>query len=386
VIASEDRHDGGPADPSPPARGPRRRLKTWLAAASAVMVFGIALIVWLAVTPGQPGTGPAKPPDRASFGPYAAAAPPPFLLDLNADGPGSDLSVLSASTGRLIVTLAPPRTGLFYRDTAATSDGRTFIVAAEARTGGCDTWLYRLRLTAQGREAALTPLPVPEISGQILPTNDLSVSADGRTVAYSATPCTGGPVSTANGMVTPNGHHPSGAVGVINLLTGKVSVWHLTSESAWSLSLSANGQMLGFVNTVIYGGDGTVRSLPANAPPGSIAQRAHLVLRAGLNVDVNGSVAMNPNGRVMLACSETSHTATLAAYDVASGRLLGVLHAWRHVNVAPCEVSVTPSGRYVLVYNLSFTGIGTRIDLATGRLTDLVSSPGHQSQPLGVSW
>jgi hypothetical protein len=370
----------------PPARGPRRRLKAWLAAASAVIVFGIAVIVWLTATPGQQDTGPAKPSDQALFGPYSAAAPPPFLLDLNFDDPGSGLSVLSASTGRLIATLAPPRTGLFYRDTAATSDGRTFIVAAESRTGGCDTWLYRLRLTPQGHEAALTPLQVPEISGQILPTNDLSVSADGHMVAYSATPCTGGQVSTSNGMVTPNGHHPSGVVGVINLLTRQVSVWHLKSESAWSLTLSSNGQMLGFVNTVIYGGDGTVRSLPTNAPLGSITQRAHVVLPAGRNVDVNGSVAMNPNGTVMLACSETSHTATLAAYDVASGRLLGVVHAWRHVNVAPCEVSVTPSGRYLFVYNLSFTGIGARIDLATGQLTDLVNSSGHQMQPLGVSW
>jgi hypothetical protein len=386
VIANEYRR-GGPADPLPPARGSRRRLKAWLTAASAVMVLGVASVVWLIVMPGQPGTGPATTTSgRVAFGPYSAVAAPPFLVLLNFDSPSPGLSVLSAATGRLIATVAPPRTGLFYRDTAATSDSRTFIVAAEARTGGCDTWLYRLQLTALGHEAALTPLNVPEISGQILPTNDLSVSADGRTVAYSATPCAGGQASTSNGVVTPDGRHPSGAVGVIDLRTRHVSVWPLKSESAWSLSLSSNGQMLGFVNTVIYGGDGTVRSLRASAPRGSMVQRAHVVLPAGLDVDVNGSVAMNQNGTVMLACSERSHTATLAAYDVASGRRLGVVHTWRHVDVAPCEISVTPSGRYVLAYNLSFTGIGTRIDLATGQLTDLVNGSGHQLQPLAVSW
>ncbi len=382
MIADEDRHGGGLADPLPSARTWRRRLKAWLVAASAVMVFGAAVIAWLAAA-GRPGAGPAAPSDRVLFERYPAAAAPPFLVGLS---PDSGLSVFSAATGRLIATLAPPGKGLFYRDTAATADDRTFIVAAEAQSGGCETWLYRLRLTAQGHQAALTPLNVPKISGQILPTNDLSVSADGRMVAYSATPCTGGPVTTSDGMVTPGGHHPVGVVGVINLLTGHVRVWDLKSESAWSLTLSPNGQMLGFVNTVIYGGDGTVRSMPASAQPGPATRRTRVVLPAGLHVDVNGSIAMNPGGTVMLACSEASHTATLAAYDVASGRLLGVVHAWRRINVAPCEISVTPSGRYVLVYNLSFTGIGARIDLATGQLTELVGSSGHQPQPLGLSW
>jgi hypothetical protein len=307
-------------------------------------------------------------------------------VGLGQGSPNAALSVFSAATGRLIGTLAPPRKGLFYRDTAATADDRTFIVAAEAKGGACDTWLYRLRLTAQGREAALTPLSVPKIGGQILPTNDLSVSADGRMVAYSATRCTGGPVTGSDGMVTANGHHPSGVVGVINLTTRHVHVWNLKSESAWSVTLAPSGQLLGFVNTVVYGGDGTVRSLPASAPPGSIVQRAREVLPAGLGVDVNGSIAMNPAGTVMLACSETSQAATLTAYDVASGRSLGVVHLWRHVKVAPCEISVTPSGRYVLVYDLSFTGVGTRIDLATGRLTQLAGGSGRQPPPLGISW
>lgn len=382
MIANENSHGSGLADPLSPARSSRHGLKAWLVAALAVMVFGIVLKVWLAATPG-PATSAS---DRTLFGPYTAAAPPPFLVALNLNIPRPGVSVLSATTGRPIATLAPPQKGLSYRDTAATADSRTFIVAAESQSGECGTWLYRLRLTAQGHEEALTPLKVPEISGLILPTNDLSVSANGRMVAYSATPCTGGPVTTSNGMVAQNGHHPSGVVGVIDLLTKQVRIWHLKSESAFSLTLSRNGQMLAFVNTVVYGGDGTVRSLPTSAPPGSITPRSHIVLPAGLNVDVNGSVAMNPDGTIMLACSEKSHSATLAAYDVISGRLLSIVHVWHHVDIAPCQVSVAPSGRYVLVYNLSLTGIGTRIDLATGQLTELVGVSGHQPPPLGVSW
>jgi hypothetical protein len=368
MITNEEQHDGA-ADVSHSASGSRRKLKAWLVAASAVTVLGAALVAWLAALPGQQGM------DSAHFGPYSSAAPPPFLVDLNLDSLDTGLRVLSANTGRFIAALPPPQKGFFYQDTAATSDSRTFIVAAEARTGACNTWLYRLRLTAQGHEATLRPLSVPKISGRILPTNDLSVSADGRMVAYSATPCAGGP-----------GHYPSGVVGVINLLTKQITVWRLKPESVFSLTLSPNGQMLGFVDTVIYGGDGTVRSLPTSAAPGAIARSTHMILPARDHVDVNGSVAMNPDGTVMLACSETSHTATLAAYDVTSGRRLGIVHTWRQVDVAPCEVSVTPSGRYALVYNLSLTGVGTRIDLATGQATDLDGSSGQQSQPLGVSW
>ena len=142
--------------------------------------------------------------------------------------------------------------GFFDRATAATADGRAFIVAAEMSQGGCSTWLYRLQLTAQGHEAALTPLKVPKVNGLIPPVNGLSAGADGNTVAYSASPCSQG---------------QDGLVGVISLRTGRVRTWRLNATSAWSVSLSPDGRTLAFVDSVVYGGDGTVRTMPADAPP-----------------------------------------------------------------------------------------------------------------------
>ena len=117
--------------------------------------------------------------------------------------------------------------------------------------GGCSTWLYRLQLTAQGHEAALTPLKVPKVNGLIPPVNGLSAGADGNTVAYSASPCSQG---------------QDGLVGVISLRTGRVRTWRLNATSARSVSLSPDGRTLAFVDTVVYGGDGTVRTMPADAP------------------------------------------------------------------------------------------------------------------------
>jgi hypothetical protein len=319
----------------------------------AAVALGTGAVLWLAA----PVSHRSSPP----------AERPPFLVGL--DRASAGLAVVNAASGRLITALTPPD-GFSYRDTAATADGRTFIVAAERPQGGCSTWLYRLRLTAQGHEAALTPLKVPKISGVILPTNGLSASADGNTVAYSASPCSQG---------------QDGLVGMINLDTGRVRTWRLNATSAWSVSLSSDGRTLAFVDTVVYGGDGTVRTMPADAPPGPVTRVAHPLLPAGLGVDVNGSIALSANGTVMLACSENSHDAMLAAYNVATGHRLGTIFVRRNVDVAPCDIAATTSGRYFLLYDIGFDGIGTQIDLATRKVTELAGSPGRQP-PLGLSW
>jgi hypothetical protein len=359
---------------SPLTRASRRRPPRWMAVVSAAAAAAVAILI-LTALPGHHDRAPASSsPASRVLGPFTTSGYPRFALDLDSSGRAPGLSVLSAASGHLIAELAP-RNGFFYRATAATADARTFVVAAEALDGACETWLYRLRLTAQGHEAALTPLKVPRIAGQILPASGLSVSADGQLVAYSATPCSG-PAG--------NGNKQHGVIGTINLDTGQTRTWGLSAASAWSLSLSPDGRLLTYVSSVVYGGDGTVRSLAVSTPPGPVTERTHVILRDNPGMAANGSIAVNYHDAIILACSEQSHIATLAAYDVASGRRLGVIYAWRNVVVAPCEISLTSSGRFVLVYNLNLRGVATRIDLKSGITTSLALR--SAGQPLGVAW
>ena len=48
-------------------------------------------------------------------------------------------------------------------------------------------------------------------------------------------------------------------------------------------------------------------------------------------------------------------------------------------------MAATSSGRYVLLYNIGFGGIGTQIDLATREVSGLARNSGRQPPP-GLSW
>jgi hypothetical protein len=300
----------------------------------------------------------------------SAPSSPPFLVGLNMTTPRADLAVVNAVTGRVIARVRPPA-GQSFRDTAATAGSRTFMVAAEPDRGGCDTRLYVVKLNSQGDEAALTPFGIPTVKGEILASNDLSVSANGQQVAYSAELCNG---------------RRTGIIGFANGVTHKVRAWQMNAESAWSISLAPNAQVIGFINSVIYGGDGTVRTLGTGLATDSLASTAHVMLRSGYGVDVTGSIAMSPEKDVMFACWEGPHSAGVGAYDTTSGKLLSVIHIWPMVNVAPCEIAVPTSGNYMLVYNLTLAGTIYRINLLNGQQSILGTSATLYPAALSISW
>jgi WD40 repeat protein len=352
--------DGGssPQTGSPiAANKAARRLSRTTVSAAAVLTATCLLVGFFNLIKGHPA------------GSYTPALQPPFIVGLNMGNPHADLTVFSAATGRPLTTVQPPR-GMFFRDTAATSDDRTFIIAAESATNQCDTWLYELRLTAQGDLGALTPFAIPEVRGLILSSNDLSASADGRLIAYSAELCT-------------DNHR--GVIGVANAVTGQIRTSPLNSHSASNLSLSPDGQVIGFINTVIYGGDGSIRLLRADAVGRQATVRVPIILPAGDRIDVNGTIAMSPDDATMLTCSEGPTTAVLAAYNAQTGTLIHVIHTWTHVLAAPCEVAYTSSGQYVLVYNLDVAGTFTKVDVSTGQVIAFAKSRKYPDV-LSVSW
>ena len=338
--------------------GPRRRLLISLSAAAAVIaIVAAAALVSSGSSPVVPVVGSRT---AAPGGPVQAA--PRYLVGLLSNG----LGVYNAATGRRITVITPPRAGLEFDAAAATSNDRVFVVAASSPHHGCYTDLYRLSLTASGRLASLAPLAVPRVAGALLGSTALTASVSGQVIGYSAGNCA-------------SGH---GWAGVIRLASRQVRRWSLTSEGLYSLSMSSDGQTLFFDDTQVYGGDGTIRALPTSVPPGPVMRRARIVLPASSGLDQTGSVVEADGGKILLGCRETQGTAVLASYAAATGRELAVLHTWRNVDTMPCEISVTPSGGYVLVTDIG-SGLGSRLDLYTGRVRDIRGGAG---QPVGVAW
>jgi len=357
MIISGRRNTGdgnGPLTVSPTAvnKAPRRRtwtVSTVTSLAAACLLIGIVTLI----------KGHSHTP----------APQPPFIVGLHTTPNRADLTVVSTATGEPLTRVQPPK-GMYFRDTAATSDGRTFIIAAESASNSCDTWLYKLRLTAQGAVSTLTPYKIPKLSGLILSSNDLSVSADGRRIAYSASLCT---------------DKESGVIAVANAATGQVRTSPLNSQSAWSVSSSSDGRVIGFVNTVVYGGDGSIRLLRADAAGRLTAVRIPVVMPSGYSVDVNGSIAMSPDGATLLTCAEGQKTAVLAAYNARTGKLLRVVHTWPNVTAAPCDLAYSSSGQYVLVYDIDTAGTITKINVSTGQVITF-AKPKKYPAVLGVSW
>ena len=223
---------------------------------------------------------------RSLFGTRPPGAPLAYFVGL--PGAGAGLGVYNAATGQIVARLRPPERGLHFSATAATADGRTFVVAASGRKGSCDTLLYRLRLNAGGQPGALTPLAVPEVAGHLITPTSLAASADGRTIAYASARCGGS-------------NSAPGHAGVIDLATRQVRTWVITlPEGLMSLSLSGAGRTLAFTEATALGGDGTARVLSTDSPAGLLAQRARAVLPAALQAQ---AVALSPAGNVLLACT-----------------------------------------------------------------------------------
>jgi hypothetical protein len=386
-------------DPRPHPAGPRRprsrsaRTLIPVAAAATVAAVAVAVAVGPGTSRGYQGIPRTISPSArgALLGSGAATSHPPFLVGL-ADGPGTgglprrDLGVYSATTGRLLTQLAPPRKGYTFGATAATADSRAFIVAATIEHGACNTYLYRLQLSATGQVAGLTPLGVPEIPG---PAWHLAASADGNVVAFSTVPCRG---SAANSKV-----------GVVDVATGKVRTWPVapgTANLSTGLTLAANGKRLAFIDQ--QSTPPTVRVMATDAAPGPIKQRSRAVLSQASGVTATGGIALSPAGTELLACFQApnSHIYRIAVFGAATGDPLGEFHIGYRSDIATCELSLDAAGRWLLVTGIfpllhgqpsgarfpqGRRYLGARVDLATGRAT-LFGTWSGDVPPLNVSW
>jgi hypothetical protein len=388
-----------PAPPRRPGKAPKPTRPRWmrlaipLAAAAAVTV----IAVLAALVPGgtQRSTGGTVPvlsaTARGALLGTGNRSYPPFILGAangsRGDGLTRDeLGVYSSTSGRLLDTLAPPRKGYQFVATAATAGSRTFVVAATIQSRACNTYLYRLQLGTNGQIAGLTPLAVPKVSGSDW---GLSASANGNTVAYTSWNCRDGSKSAAR-------------VGVIDLAAKNVRTWRVPpsddSDPINSISLSGNGKELALADEATANAD--IRVMATDAPPGTIVQRSRVV-PASPRAVVSAGFALNASGSEMVSCVPHPLSADnyrIAVYGVPGGSLLGMYPVRYHSDISPCDASLDPAGRWLLVTDIfpllhgrpsiAFPKgrwyAGVRVDLATGKATKFGDWP--DGPPVGVSW
>ncbi len=365
---------------------PRGRVVIPLAAATAVAAIAVAAV---AVVPGLlPGPGSHPAPTIGLGAGYAGgrltAGPVPKFFVATVYAPHGDASILevvSSATGRVTGRLAAPKAHRDFEAVAVLGNDRTFVAAAVGTQ--CDTWFYRFTLTAQGKPAGLTPLSVPEVRGRLAGPASVAVSADGRVLAYATQKCSAKNISRYLGQV-----------GVVNLATSATTTWRYRFPAQpSSLSLSANGRLLGFVSNPSNGHHVSAVSfnsawvLRTGSPGGPLARHYRKVV--GPPSWPTGAL-LSPTGAVTLALQPTYHRAgrhwqiSLGAYQTATGTLI---RRWQHfprlgeLTDSPSLVADAAGTRF-LVY--SWTQQPEMLNLATGRL---ITVPGHAAAyPIDVAW
>jgi hypothetical protein len=341
-----------------------------LAAAAAVVALAVGLSLATPLFGGRvspPATGSVPLPTlgtQASRGvPASAPAPgvPRFYVTVyNAPaGPVNYIVVRDSRTGQVTARMNPPARS-FFAGIAATAGDRTFVTAIQP-SSGCASRLYLFRLTDQGRLGPLVPLHIT-VPGTYSQVGDLAITPDGRTIGYSTYLCNG-----------------EGEVGVIHLATRQIRVWSDTGFSTpMDLSLSADGRVLAYtmfpVGTRTRGG---ARILPTSAPAGSLARHSRVVSPTATwsALSADGATLydcwVSPNDNQP---APRIGTLTYGALSLADGAQ-HVIHSWPGMPGPQCHASLDPAGNYLLV-QFPVPGPTTSggwvlpdtLDLRTGRL------------------
>jgi hypothetical protein len=358
---------------SRPARKAHRRARFVVPLAGAAAVSVIAVVAAMVVprlVPGQRQTGSAPAQNRGQSHSAPSAATVPYAQYFVAlTGDGTSLGVGNATTGALVAQIMPPRPGLAFSG-LATGDGHTFVATLWRATGGsCKTWLYQFTLNGQGQPSALTPYaPLSETSQQL---SGLAVSQNGQTIAYLTTGCPSSPVAY---------------LAVMSIATRQTTQWTVPERnSIGSLSLTANGNLLAYSDALIKFITSAVSVLPADAPPGTAAERSRIVAQAarfGSSAEITSDV-ITPDGSTLYfttnltgaaLANEGSHeTWQLRVADLGTGQS----RTAKSFAGFTGSISADPSGRYLLLQLRPALVAASqpvrlaRLDIATGQVAYL---------------
>jgi hypothetical protein len=288
----------------------------------------------------------------------SAAAEPKFMIT-NPRG-FSPLKVHDAATGKLVALVKVPKAPLivpdlhtrrhFQIESLATPNGRRFVVGLY-RAIPCTSRFYQFTLGPRGKPGRLTPLAsLPVIRGAGI--GSMAFSANGREFAFS----------TVSGSPACAYKVTSSHIGVVNLVSGKVTQW---SGFGGPLSLNSNGTLLA------YGGGQGVMGIPTAAPPGPAAKYSRVLISAAPYRRIGGLIfaAITPDGKHVVFSLYPERVDGPGPGQIRMGTV-GSSHSRLVASHLGYEglIAADPLIRELLVYK---GGKLVRVDLSSGRITPM---------------
>jgi RNA polymerase sigma factor (sigma-70 family) len=266
-----------------------------------------------------------------------------------------------------VLSRTQPPSGSAWQGLAAIDGGTKFLVetAGDPCSGDKPIKIY---LLTPGRPVGLRP--VITLPGLI---DEFTASADGGTLAYLAEQCKAG-------------RPTSPVVGVVR--NGATRDWTVPSSvNPGSLSLSADGGELGYVNFALQGQRGAASVLSTSSPPGSLARWSRPVFVPTRRGQQGVALVLNADGQTMYLITAPANqlvamTETLSAYDVATGTRLRTLHAWSGVRGLPVIVA---DGTHALIQGMHFSSVD-EVNLATGSAATFRQLPYPDGGVMAVAW
>jgi hypothetical protein len=329
-----------------------------VAAAGVAVIIVVATVVVPRLLAGPPGGLPGG----------ALAGAPRFFAGVaeKPRGQGTRTTVVNiyrSATGRVVASIRPPKP---YHDFVAVSrlgGDRTYVAAIITAFGptACTSHLFQFSIDGQGHPSGLTPLSVPQVTGQVA---ELVSSADGKALAFTVSGC-------------PRAQ----AVGVINLAARQTSTWTVPHHgirpvSFGSLSLTEDGSRLGFVVGSPAGPIGPANAyvLPTDSPSGPLMRHARKVLHVPTGVF---RVVLSNNGSrayVETQSAPRGGAVVLSEYSTTTGRRVRLLAQLRPAGRYLAELSVTvdAAGKHLLAY--SDVRRVTAVNLTTGHHASITAA------------
>ena len=340
--------------------GRRRRRSIAVAVIGAVTVAAGTLLAPGALAGSRPaptaGGAVTKPP-----------APPAYFIDATSMGSAySSPEIRASATGKLVAGTPVANLADYDPPYGLAATGPDSFVVGLMTPSDCSTQFFRFRVNDRGRPGALTRIG-PTLPGDL---TAMAASAGGGLVAYAIT---GDGCANSRGL--------GSYLGVFDPATGRTRRWTDAPASLTQLSMSANGRLLAFAQTLTKPAAGggyeitgyRVRTLATNAAPGTVNGRSRVAASISPqdSLFTAPAVLLSPTGTSFYLCAEPfalpkrgakkiTDTARVVSYRTATGKATGVVATWAESYAPPkngeaplslsCStMALDPSGRYLLV-------------------------------------